>query len=91
MKNLARRIKREFGVRTGKRVHCAVYEDELQRIWPLKDKNRQAKIAQFAKEDGFHLGLYKQGLVAIFQREPPRAMRRKIYRNSRTRSGDPLR
>jgi len=53
MKNLARRIKREFGVKTGKRVHCAVYEDELQRIWPPTEKDRRTKIAQFASNYGF--------------------------------------
>jgi hypothetical protein len=30
--------------------HCAIYEDELQRIWPLEEENRRAKIEQFAKE-----------------------------------------
>ena len=68
MKNLARRIKREFGVQTGKRVHCAVYEDELQRIWPLTEKDRQAKIARFARNFGFELGFYKQGYVPFLRR-----------------------
>jgi hypothetical protein len=86
MKNLARRIKREFGVQTGKRVHCAVYEDELQRIWPLTEKNRQAKIAQFARDYGFQLGFYKQGLCAIFEKESPCKRPRKGGRVSRTRT-----
>ena len=86
MKNLARRIKRQFGVQTGKRVHCAVYEDELQRIWPLTEKDRQAKIAQFAKNYGFQLGFYKQGLCAIFEKKPLRKRRRKVGLVSRTRS-----
>jgi hypothetical protein len=38
---------------------CAIYEDELQRIWPLDEENRKAKIAQFAKEYGFKLSFYK--------------------------------
>jgi hypothetical protein len=87
MKILARRIKREFGVQNGKRVHCAVYEDELQRIWPLTEKNRQAKIAQFASDYGFKLCFYKGGLCAIFEKERPRKHPRKIGRGSRTRSG----
>ena len=45
----------------------AVYEDELQRIWPINETNRKAKIAQFAKEHGFRLIYYKQGLCAMFE------------------------
>jgi hypothetical protein len=26
-------------------AHCAVYEDELQRIWPLTEEDREKKIA----------------------------------------------
>jgi hypothetical protein len=44
------------------------YEDELQRIWPLDEKNRKAKIAAFAKEHGFHLTIYEPGLCAIFEK-----------------------
>jgi hypothetical protein len=51
------------------RQHCAIYEDELQRIWPLDEKDREKKIAQFATEHGFKLSFYKQGLCAIFERE----------------------
>jgi hypothetical protein len=87
MKNLARRIKRGFGVQTGKRVHCAVYEDELQRIWPLTEKDRQVKIAQFARDHGFQLGFYKQGLCAIFKKERPRKQPRKVGPKSGTRRG----
>jgi hypothetical protein len=43
----------------------------LERIWPLNEENRKAKIAQFAKEYGFHLSFYKQGLCAIFEKESP--------------------
>jgi len=46
MRTLASKIEREL--REWK--YYAVYEDELQRIWPLNEKNRDAKIAQFAKE-----------------------------------------
>ena len=87
MKILARRIKRELGVQTGKRVHFAVYEDELQRIWPLTEKNRQAKIAQFASDYGFQLGFYKQGLCAIFEKERPRKQPRKAGPGARSRRG----
>ena len=47
--------------------HCAVYEKELQRVWPITEKNRKAKIEQFAREHGFRLAYYKQGLCAIFE------------------------
>jgi hypothetical protein len=53
--------------------HCAVYEDELQRVWPLNEKDREAKIARFAKEYGFRLRHYKKGLCAIFDRSPARS------------------
>lgn len=67
MKILARFIKRELRLQAGKYGHCAVYEDELQRIWPINEINRKAKIEQFAEEHGFRLAYYKQGLCAIFE------------------------
>jgi len=54
---------------TGKWGHCAVYENQLQRICPLDEVNRKAKIEQFAKEHGFKLIYYRQGLCAMFERE----------------------
>jgi hypothetical protein len=63
MKTLATQIKRELKTQVG---HCAIYEDELQRLWPLNEENRKAKIEQFAKLYGFELSFYKQGLCAIF-------------------------
>jgi hypothetical protein len=74
LKILARRIKRELEVQTQKIGHCAIYENELQRIWPLDEQNRKAKIAQFAKEYGFKLSFYKEGLCAIFEKEPPHTL-----------------
>ena len=67
MKLLAGLIRHELQLQAGKYGHCAVYEDELQRIWPMNEENRKAKIAQFAKENGFHLVYYKRGLCAIFE------------------------
>lgn len=67
MKTLASKIRRELETREAE--HYAAYEDELQRIWPLNTENRKAKIEQFAKEHGFRLAFYKQGLSAIFQKE----------------------
>lgn len=69
MRTLASKIQRELeGRETG---HYAVYEDDLQRIWPLILQNRKAKIEQFAKEHGFTVAYYKEGLCAIFQKAPP--------------------
>jgi hypothetical protein len=69
MKILAGLIRRELQLEAGKYGHCAVYEDELQRIWSINEENRKAKIAQFAKENGFRLVYYKPGLCAIFEAE----------------------
>jgi len=46
--------------------HCAVYEKELQRVWPITQENRAAKIAEFGEKHGFRLAYYKQGHCAIF-------------------------
>jgi hypothetical protein len=48
---------------------------ELQRIWPLNEENRKAKIEQFAKEYGFRLVVYRKGVCAIFEKELPSAPR----------------
>jgi hypothetical protein len=50
--------------------HCAIYEDQLQRICWLEEENRKRKIEQFAEEHGFKLSFYKLGLCAIFEKEP---------------------
>jgi hypothetical protein len=71
LKILAGKIARELEVQTDEIGHCAIYEDELQRIWPLNEENRKAKIAQLAKEYGFKLSFYKQGLCAIFEKDAP--------------------
>lgn len=68
MKTLAAHIAAQIEqqLQAGEWKHCAVYETELQRIWPLNEKDREAKIAQFAKEYGFRLRFYQEGLCAIF-------------------------
>jgi len=66
MKVLASLIEREL--RTGKYKHYAVYEHELTRVWPLGEPEREAKIAQFAKEYGFRLRFYRMGMCAIFDK-----------------------
>jgi hypothetical protein len=72
MKMLAKQIERELEAETAKIGHCAIYEPDLQRIWPLNTEKRKAKIEQFAKEHGFKLSFYKQGLCAIFEKDSPR-------------------
>ena len=69
MKILAGLIRRELQLQANEYGHCAVYEDELQRVWPLDEENRKAKIEQFANENGFRLVYYKPGLCAIFEEE----------------------
>ncbi len=66
MRKLLRQIKREL--KTAK--HCAIYEEELRRIWPDDEKQREPKLARFAEENGFRLRFYRYGLCAIFDREP---------------------
>ena len=67
MKILAGLIRRELQLQANEYGHCALYEDELQRVWPLDEENRKAKIEQFANENGFRLIYYKRGLCAIFE------------------------
>jgi hypothetical protein len=66
---LARQIRGELEFKTQTMGHCAIHEDKLQRIWPLDEKDRERKIAQFARDHGFHLSFYSQGLCAIFIKE----------------------
>jgi len=69
MKTLAALIEREL--QAGKWKHYAVYEAELIRVWPLNEIEREAKIAQFAKDYGFRLRFYEMGLCAIFDNGDP--------------------
>ena len=68
METLALYIKGELHL--GEWMHCAVYEDELRRLWPLNEKDREEKIAQFANEHGFRLRHYSKGVCAIFDEWP---------------------
>ena len=67
MRKLLRQIKRELKTAN----HCAVYEEELTRVWPGNGNLRESKIARFAEDNGFRLRFYRDGLCAIFDREPP--------------------
>ena len=48
-----------------------IREDDLERIWPINEKDREEKIAQFAKKYGFRLRFYQKGICAIFDKWPP--------------------
>jgi hypothetical protein len=67
MKILARLIRRGLKLEAGQWGHCAIYENELQRLWPIDEVNRKQKIAQFADKHGFKLSYYRRGLCAIFE------------------------
>ena len=71
MRKLLQQIKREL--KTGK--HCAVYEEELSRVWPEDGNQREPKVARFAEDHGFRLRFYRDGLCAIFDTGPGDAAR----------------
>jgi hypothetical protein len=66
MEALADEIERQLAL--GGLNHCAVYEEELKRLWPLDEEKREVKITLFAEEHGFRLAFYRKGLCAIFIR-----------------------
>ena len=65
MRKLVRQIKREL--KTAK--HCAIYEEELSRVWPDDGNLREPKVARFAEEHGFRVRFYRDGLCAIFDKD----------------------
>jgi hypothetical protein len=69
MEALARQIERQMDGKSWK--HCAIYDRDFERIWPLNEKDREAKIAEFAKKYGFRLRFYQKGMCAIFDKWPP--------------------
>jgi len=64
--------------------HCAIYEDELQRVWPLETPYRELRIADFAVRYGFRLRFYQKGVCAIFEKQP-RSDQRAGYRSVHAR------
>ena len=69
MRTLAARIRRELRESAQPIPYCAIYEEDLQRFWPLELENREAEIERFTKQHGFKLRFYKRGLCAIFQED----------------------
>ena len=72
MRILLRQIRREL--KTAK--HCAVYDEELSRVWP-DGNQREQNVARFAKDHGFRLRFYRDGLCAIFDNGPRQRNRAK--------------
>jgi hypothetical protein len=66
MRKLISQIKREL--KTEK--HCAIYEEELTRVWPGNGQQREGLIVKFAREHGLRLRFYRDGFCAIFDKEP---------------------
>jgi hypothetical protein len=64
MRKLSAQIKRELRESALLIPYCAIYEEDLERFWPLDQPNREAEIARLA--------IYKQGLCAIFQKDVQR-------------------
>jgi len=69
MERLAAQIKRNLETQIQEIRHCALHEDDLQRLWPIDEENRKAKIEQFAVRYGFKLSYYRHGLCAIFEKD----------------------
>ena len=49
-------------------TYCPVYEEQLARLWPIDDRNREAKIRSFAEEKGLRLRFYCRGQCAVFDK-----------------------
>ena len=50
-------------------TYCPVYEEQLIRLWPIDDTEREAKIRSFAEERGFRLRFYCEGQCAVFDKQ----------------------
>ena len=67
METLAKQIERGMH---GQWKHCLIQEKELERVWPINEKDREKKIAEFARKYGFRLRFYRKGLGAMFDKWP---------------------
>src|SRR6266513_4984487 len=47
----------------------SVYEPELGRVWPEGGIKRERQIESFAKKHGWRLRHYKDGFVAVFDKD----------------------
>jgi hypothetical protein len=48
-----------------------IHDEDLERVWPINEEEREEKIAQFAKKYGFRLRVYLKGICAIFDKWSP--------------------
>ena len=53
------------------RGSSAVYESELSRVWPKDGREHERRVEAFAREHGWCVRHYRDGFVAIFEKEPP--------------------
>lgn len=67
---LPKQIDREL--KQGAYRHCAIYEVDLQRLWPLDEKDREAKIARFAKDYGVSSTALQKGALCNLRQATPR-------------------
>ena len=83
MKTLAKHI--EYELEQGLWSHSAIYEDELQRLWPLDAPYRDVRIAAFPAKYGFRLRFYHKGMCAIFDRQPDEEATSKLEQSQQHR------
>jgi hypothetical protein len=48
-----------------------IHDENLERVWPIDEEDREEEIAQFANKYGFRLRFYQKGLRGIFDKWPP--------------------
>jgi len=60
MGKLLRQVERELK----KAKHCAIYGEELNRVWPDDGNQRESKIARFSEDHGFACGF----IVTVYAR-----------------------
>jgi hypothetical protein len=68
-------VEEVFDQRLGDLFIVRVAGNELKRIWPPDDKDREAKIANFAQTYGLRLRFYRKGLCAIFAKPKQNRLR----------------
>ena len=57
MKRLAAQIKRELETQAQEIGHCAIYEDELQRLWPIDVEKPESKDRAIREGTRISLGV----------------------------------
>jgi DNA-binding CsgD family transcriptional regulator len=72
MQTLAKQLEERI---YGEWKHCVIRDEELERIWPINEENREEKIAQFARKYGFRLKFYQKGTCAVFDKWAPEPRR----------------